>query len=196
MNKAINTRDTILDEAIFMASTTGFEALTIGKLASAVGMSKSGLFAHFNSKEQLQVDLLKAVAKKFAEIVITPALKVANGEPRIRSFAKNLLDWDSAEFMPGGCLLFTAAGEFDDKPGPARDFLIYNQNFWLDYVKETVNDAIKMGQFRNDLDTEQFPHEFQAIFLSFHYTSHLLKDPHAESRALKMLDKLLDDARV
>ena len=89
---------------MYSASKTGFEALSIGKLASAVGMSKSGLFAHFNSKEQLQVDLLKAIAKKFVEVVITPSLKASRGEPRIRAMLKYLLAWADAKFMPGGCL--------------------------------------------------------------------------------------------
>jgi AcrR family transcriptional regulator len=128
MKRSDKTRGTILDEAIYIASKTGFEALTIGKLASAVGMSKSGLFAHFNSKEQLQVDVLKAVAKKFADKVITPSLKAARGEPRIRAIAKNWLAWTNAKFMPGGCLFLTATVEFDDKPGPVRDFLVSNQN--------------------------------------------------------------------
>ena len=196
MKRGEKTRETILDEAIYIASKTGLEALTIGKLASAVGMSKSGLFAHFNSKEQLQVDVLKAVAKKFVEEVITPSLKASRGEPRIRAIAKNWLAWANAKFMPGGCLFLTATVEFDDKPGPARDFLVSNQKLWINFIAQAASLAIEEGQFRNDLDAEQFTFEFYSIYLSYHYAFRLLNDPQAESRAWKMLDKLLEHSRA
>ena len=102
MNKGAQTRDSILNKAIFIASKSGFEALTIGKLANAVGISKSGLFAHFNSKKQLQLDLLKAVSEKFNKIVIKPSIKTQSGELKLRELAKNTLKWDNADFMPGG----------------------------------------------------------------------------------------------
>ncbi|MBL4825646.1 MAG: TetR/AcrR family transcriptional regulator [SAR324 cluster bacterium] len=196
MKRSDKTRGTILDEAIYIASKTGFEALTIGKLASAVGMSKSGLFAHFNSKEQLQVDVLKAVAKKFADKVITPSLKAARGEPRIRAIAKNWLAWTNAKFMPGGCLFLTATVEFDDKPGPVRDFLVSNQKLWIHFIAQAAALAVEEGQFRKELDTEQFTYEFHSIYQSYHYASRLLNDPQAESRVWNMLDKLLENARA
>lgn len=180
---------------MYSASKTGFEALSIGKLASAVGMSKSGLFAHFNSKEQLQVDLLKAIAKKFVEVVITPSLKASRGEPRIRAMLKYLLAWADAKFMPGGCLFLTAIVEFDDKPGPARDFLVSNQKLWLNFISEAASLAIVEDHFQKDLDIELFTFEFHSIYQSYHYASRLLNDPLAESRAWIMLDKLLERSR-
>ena len=102
MNKGAQTRDIILNKAIFIASKSGFEALTIGKLANSVGISKSGLFAHFNSKEQLQLDLLKTVARKFNKIVIKPSIKIQSGELKLRELAKNTFKWSNADFMPGG----------------------------------------------------------------------------------------------
>lgn len=195
MKRSEKTCETILDEAIYIASKTGFEALTIGKLASAVGMSKSGLFAHFNSKEQLQVDVLKAVAKKFVDVVIKPSLKAYRGEPRIRAIAKNWLEWTNAKFMPGGCLFLTATVEFDDKPGPVRDFLVSNQKLWVNFISEAAGLAIEEGHFRKDLDIEQFSFEFHSIYQSYHYASKLLNDPMAETRAGTMLDKLLEQSR-
>jgi len=102
MSKGIQTHNTILNKAIFIASKSGLEALTIGKLANSVGISKSGLFAHFNSKEQLQLDLLKAVARKFNKIVIKPLIKIQSGESKLRELAKNTFKWSNADFMPGG----------------------------------------------------------------------------------------------
>lgn len=196
MRKSQETREAILDEAIAVASKVGLEALTIGKLANAVGMSKSGLFARFNSKERLQVDVLKAVARKFVEKVVKPSLNAPRGEPRIRAIAKNWLAWDNAIFMPGGCLFLTATVEFDDKPGPARDFLVKNQNLWISFITQAASLAIEEGHFRKDLDTEQFAYEFYAIYLSYHYAFRLLNDPQAESRAWNMLEKLLEHSRA
>ena len=195
MKKGINTHETILDEAIFIASKTGIEALTIGKLSTAVGMSKSGLFAHFKSKEQLQLDLLTAVAKKFKEIVITPSMKAPRGETRIRVLAQNLIKWDDSEFMPGGCMLHTGSIEFDYRPGPVRDFLVSNQSDWIDFIAKAASIAMEEGHFSGDLDTQLFAFEFHAILQSHHFSSHLLNDPQAKSRAITMIDNLIAHSR-
>ena len=195
MNKSAQTRKTILDEAILMASKTGLQALTIGKLSAAVGMSKSGLFAHFKSKEQLQLDLLTAVAKKFKEIVIIPSMKAPRGEKRIRLLAQNLIKWDDSEFMPGGCMLHTGSIEFDYRPGPVRDFLAFNQSDWIDFIAKAASIAMEEGHFAGDLDTQLFAFEFHAILQSHHFSSHLLNDPQAKSRAITMIDNLIAHSR-
>jgi AcrR family transcriptional regulator len=179
-----------------MASTTGFEALTIGKLSKAVGMSKSGLFAHFNSKEQLQLDLLKAVVEKFSKIVIEPSLKVRRGEPRIRALAKNILTWDNSGFMPGGCMIHTATIEFEGRPGPVRNFLVSHQKYWINFIEKAAGIAVEERQFRKNLDINLFAFEFLAIFPSYHYSSHLLNDPQAENRAWIMFERLIKDAQI
>lgn len=195
MNKSIKTRNNILNQAIFIASTIGYEALTIGKLANIVGMSKSGLFAHFKSKEKLQVELLKAVAIKFVEIVTRPAMKSPKGIPRLNALAENLLNWSNADFMPGGCLLWTATVEFDDRPGPARDFLVKNQKKWIKLIADTAKDAIEAGQFKDNLNVNQFAYEFQSIFPSYQFASGLLNDPTAEDRARVVVEKLIEQSR-
>ncbi|MBC8256748.1 MAG: TetR/AcrR family transcriptional regulator [Candidatus Marinimicrobia bacterium] len=195
MNRKLNTRETILNEAIFIASKTGFEALTIGKLSKSVGMSKSGLFAHFNSKEQMQVDILKAVEKKFNDVVITPSLEAPRGEARIRVLAQNLIKWDDSGFMPGGCMLHTASIEFEDRPGPQRDFLVFHQRYWIDFIAKAASLAVEEGHFSDDLDTQLFAFEFHAILQSHHFSAHLLNDPQAESRAMKMVENLIMHSR-
>jgi AcrR family transcriptional regulator len=195
MNKGAQTRETILDEAILIASKAGLEALTIGKLSAAVGMSKSGLFAHFKSKEQLQLDLLTTVAKKFKEIVITPSMKAPRGEARIRVLAQNLIKWDDSEFMPGGCMLHTGSIEFDYRPGPVRDFLAFNQSYWIDFIAQAASIAMEEGHFSGDLDTQLFAFEFHAILQSHHFSFHLLNDPQAKSRAITMIDNLIAHSR-
>jgi AcrR family transcriptional regulator len=195
MNKGAQTRETILDEAILIASKTGLEALTIGKLSTAVGMSKSGLFAHFKYKEQLQLDLLTAVAKKFKERVIIPSMKAPRGETRIRLLAQNLIKWDDSEFMPGGCMLHTGSIEFDYRPGPVRDFLAFNQSDWIDFIAKAASIAMEEGHFSDDLDTQLFAFEFHAILQSHHFSSHLLNDPQAKSRAMTMIDNLIAHSR-
>ena len=195
MNKSAQTRKTILDEAILMASKTGLQALTIGKLSAAVGMSKSGLFAHFKSKEQLQLDLLKQVAKFFKEDVITPSMQVPRGEARIRVLGQNLIKWDDSKFMPGGCMLHTSSIEFDDRPGPVRDFLVFNQSYWIDFIAQAASIAMEEGHFSADLDTQLFAFEFHAILQSHHFSSHLLNDPQAKSRAITMIENLIAHSR-
>ena len=195
MDKGAQTREIILDEAILIASKTGLEALTIGKLSAAVGMSKSGLYAHFKSKEQLQLDLLTAVAKKFKEIVIIPSMKGPRGETRIRLLAQNLIKWDDSEFMPGGCMLHTGSIEFDYRPGPVRDFLAFNQSYWIDFIAQAASIAMEEGHFSGDLDTQLFAFEFHAILQSHHFSSHLLNDPQAKSRAITMIENLIAHSR-
>src|ERR1051326_5790937 len=114
MMKGAETKETILTEAIAIASKVGLEGLSIGNLAKASGLSKSGLFAHFNSLENLQLAVLQKAADKFVEVVIAPALKKPRGSPRVKALIDNMLAWTNANFMPGGCIFISAANEFDD----------------------------------------------------------------------------------
>src|SRR3954464_11103649 len=123
MGKGAETRERILDQAVRLASREGLEGLTIGTLSTELGLSKSGLFAHFGSKDELQLQVLQATVQRFEETVIRSALSAPRGEPRIRAVFDRWLDWESHPSMPGGCLLIAAAVEFDDRPGPLRAFL-------------------------------------------------------------------------
>src|SRR3954470_3654513 len=122
MSEGTETRDRILDQTVRLASRDGLEGLTIGTLSSELHLSKSGLFAHFGSKDELQLQVLHAAVAKFNETVVRPALAAPRGEPRIRAFFEHWLAWADNPEMPGGCIFVTASVELDDRPGPQRDF--------------------------------------------------------------------------
>src|SRR4051812_36691469 len=113
MRKGAETRERILDQAVRLASRDGLDGLTIGTLSTELGLSKSGLFAHFGSKDELQLQVLQDVTRRFEETVIRPAVAAPRGEPRLRTLFENWIAWGDSLFMPGGCLLVAAAVEFD-----------------------------------------------------------------------------------
>lgn len=196
MTKGVETKSAILDQALAMASTIGLEGLSIGELAKAVGLSKSGLFAHFSSKENLQYQVLEAARDRFVEIVVAPSLRKPRGEPRLRALLDNMFVWENAKFMPGGCIFISAAVELDDQPGPLRDFLVSAQKDWINTLSTSARIAIEEGHFRPDVDPEQFAFEFHAAILVSNYARRLMHDPQAETRARVMMESLIDRCRV
>jgi AcrR family transcriptional regulator len=196
MGKGEQTRATVLDAALTLASEVGLEQVTIGKLAERVGLSKSGLFAHFNSKDNLQVQLLQETIDRFVQLVVSPALKQPRGEPRVRALFDRWLEWPKADFQPGGCIFIAAATELDDKPGPARDLLVSSQKDWLDTIATAVRIAITEKHFRRDLDPQQFAHEAYSLALGYHYVHRLLNDPRAEARTRAAYERLIANARA
>ena len=191
MSKGEATRGVILDEAGRLARRVGLGGLTIGSLATQTGMSKSGLFAHFGSKESLQLQVLEHSAERFVDEVIRPALKAPRGVPRVRDLFGRWLAWDSVE---GGCPLVAAAFELDDQPGPVRDSLVRVQRDWADTLATVFTTGIGEGHFRPDADPRQFAQDVQGVMLSFHMSSRLLADPDAADRAHRALDALLTTA--
>jgi AcrR family transcriptional regulator len=188
MSKGGETRGAILDEAGRLARRVGLGGLTIGTLATQTGMSKSGLFAHFGSKESLQLKVLEHSAERFTDEVIRPALTAPRGVPRVRALFERWLGWDSAE---GGCPLVAASFELDDQPGPARDLLVRIQRDWTDTLSMIFTSGITEGQFRPDADPHQFAQDIQGVMLAYHHTSRLLADADAAARARRALDALL-----
>ena len=190
MGKGEETKAAIVDEALELVSTVGLEKLTIGALASATGMSKSGLFAHFRSKEQLQLQVLEEARQRFVDIVIAPALKKPRGEARIRAiFESTMTRWEGD--LPGGCIFYAVSAELDDQPGPARDFLIATQRDYGETVKRAAAIAVEEGDFRSDLDLDQFVFEMGSITAAYHHFGRLLGDPKAEQHAFEAFDGLL-----
>lgn len=190
MGKGQETKRAIVDEALDLVSTGGLDGLSIGTLARATGMSKSGLFAHFQSKEQLQLTVLKEATERFVDIVIAPALKQPRGEPRVVALFENWIkNWEHE--LPGGCIFYAVSAELDDKPGPARDFLIKSQLDYQDVIRRAAEIAIEEGHFRKDLDLDQFVFEFGSIFSAFHHSGRLLGRPDTEKMALKAFNALL-----
>lgn len=194
MTKGEETRQGVLDAALSLASELGLEAISIGKLAQRVGLSKSGLFAHFASKENLQLQLLDEAVRRFVDVVVAPALRKPRGEPRVRALFDNWLAWERSPFLPGGCIFIAAAVELDDRPGPARDRLVGSQRDWLETIATAATIAISEGHFRADLDVQQFAHDFYAIVNGYHFVSRLLADPNAQQRTQNAFERLLLDA--
>jgi AcrR family transcriptional regulator len=191
IRKGEQTRAAILDEALRVASKLGLEGLTIGGLADAMGMSKSGLFAHFGSREDLQLAVLEHAAQRYGETVLMPALKIERGLPRLRAMFGHWLDWTLASGLPGGCIMIAAAAEYDDRPGPIRDAVIANQHRGNAVTRKAVRLAIEEGHLKPDTDPEQISFELLGIVLASHNHRRLLGDKEARKRALTAFDELI-----
>jgi AcrR family transcriptional regulator len=195
MSKGNETRDRIVDLAVRLASRDGLAGLSIGRLASDLGMSKSGLFAHFGSKEDLQLEVLRAATDGFANEVVRPALKAPRGEPRLRALVHRWWSWAADSGLPGGCPILAASAELDDHPGPLRDFLASKQKEWLATLTRAVRLCTEVGHFRGDIDCEQEAFEILGIGLAYHHARRLLEDPLAQARARLALERLIVHAR-
>ena len=194
-SKGEETRALILRRALAMSSKIGLHGLSIGEVAKAAGMSKSGIFAHFDSKEDLQLQVLETAVERFIGEVVMPALRQPRGEPRVRALFDNWLDWFEERSLPGGCPFFGAAAELDDRPGPLRDFLVSNQRDALSAMVTAARIAVQEGHFSGDVDVEQFSHDVYSTLLAYHHFSRLLDDPKAADRARTAFEALLDAAR-
>jgi AcrR family transcriptional regulator len=195
MGKGELTRQTILDHAASVATKLGLEGLTIGHLADDLGLSKSGLFAHFQSKESLQLAVVDFAAERFVEAVIKPSFTADRGEPRVRALFENWLAWPKRSGLAAGCFFVAASVELDDRPGPVRERLVKLQRDWLDTLAQAVRIAISERHFRQDVDPDQFAYEMYGSMLVTHHFTRLLRDPGADQRARKAFERLLTGAR-
>jgi AcrR family transcriptional regulator len=196
MGKGELTRQTIVDRGVTLATRVGLGGLTIGRLADDLELSKSGLFAHFRSKEALQVQVLEAASARFVDTVIKPALAERRGEPRLRALFQRWLKWSTSNTMPGGCLFVAAAIELDDQPGAPRDRLVALQKDWLEVLAGAVRIAIEEGHFHQDVDPQQFAHDLYGVALAYHHAHRLLRDPRALERAESGFETLVRAARA
>jgi AcrR family transcriptional regulator len=190
------TRQAILERAVALASRQGLEGLSIGRLAKELDLSKSGLFAHFRSKEALQVQALDYAASRFVDAVIRPALAAPRGESRVRVLFDGWLQWDGSRPVPGGCLFVAAATELDDRPGVVRDHLVRMQRDWFESLATCFRAGIQEGHFRVDADAEQFAHDLYGIMLAYHHAARLMRDPAAGPRARAAFESLLTSVRT
>jgi AcrR family transcriptional regulator len=195
MRKGELTKGAILDEAVQIASRVGFAGLSIGQLADEVEMSKSGLFAHFRSKEQLQLQTLDRARRKFVDLVVRTALATDRGEARLRALFDAWLVW-SQEALAGGCIFVAASVELDDQPGAMRDALVKTQRDWLELIASVAATAVAEGEFREDLDTEQLAHDLYGVMLAHHHMTRLLHDPRSEERTRRAFEALVAAART
>ncbi len=190
MDKGEATRNAILRQALDLSSEVGLEGLTIGMLAKRMGMSKSGLYAHFQSKEEMQSQVLDAAADRFTAAVLSRALKRPRGVPRLRRLFELWLDWISGA-LSGGCPFVAAATELDDRSGPVRDTLVGHQRGLLDTVAHAARISVQEGHFSADLDVDQFAFELWGILLGYHHYARLIRSDDARSRATGAFEGLL-----
>jgi AcrR family transcriptional regulator len=197
MRKGEQTRTLILNEALTLASQVGLEGLSIGSLAGRLDMSKSGLFAHFGSKEDLQLLTLKQAQTLFFEQVFSPALKQARGLPRLRALFSNWLAWlERSDDLPGGCLMLSASAEYDDRPGAVRDLLVAGQRELRGAIAKAIRLAIDEGHLKPQTDPWQLTFELFGIVLATHHDLRLLGDARALDRAGDALERLIEAHRA
>jgi len=195
MTKGEETRREIVDRALSLASEVGLEGLSLGTLAADVKLSKSGLFAHFKSKEALQLDVLQRAIDRFVGEVVRPALLKPRGEPRVAAIFDRYLAWISGSERKGSCLFIALSQEYDDRPGAVRDLLVKSQRDWHQTIARAARIAIEQGHFRADLDVEQFAFEVVGFGMAFQQLYKLLDHPRAEQRARTAFRSLVARSR-
>jgi AcrR family transcriptional regulator len=195
--RGARTRASILEAAANLASVEGLEGLTIGRLATALKMSKSGLFAHFGSKEELQLATLGAAREIFAREVIQPALTADRGLPRLQALVAHKLTYERGEVFEGGCFFENVRAEFDSRgPGPVRDAIERDLEDWHALMRRAIASAIEAGDLRADTDAEQLLYEIEALSNAAVTRHQLSGDRTLFDRAQKAVDARLDAARA
>jgi AcrR family transcriptional regulator len=195
MTKGFSTKETILKSAFELTSKFGLESLSIGELAKSVGMSKSGLFSHFKSKEKLQIMVMDYAAENFTLKVIKPAIKEERGIPRIEAIMKNWQNW-SGTYLPGGCPFLSAIVEFDDRPGKVRDRIQFLQQTMVDTFSTSFRIAKEEGHIKSDADHDQLGYEIYSNMIGYHIYNRLLKDKKAKQKFETMFQGTIDKVRV
>ena len=191
--KGLTTRELILDKAYELAREDGLEGLSIGALASSTGMSKSGVFAHFGSREQLQLALLESVASRFLEFVKAPALREPRGLPRLRKLVERWCAW--SRIHQSGCVLLSAAVEYDGREGELRQAVLRQQAGWRDELRRAIKLAMDAGHLRVDTDSTQLAFEIYALMLGLHHDAGLFGYKEASHRTNIALERLIASCR-
>ena len=191
LQKGQATRAAILDSALSLASQMGLEGLSIGALAEGAGMSKSGVFAHFGSREELQIAVIREYHRRFEEEVFFPAMREPRGVPRLRALFERWLRRVSIE-MDSGCIYISGAVEFDDRPGPVRDALVSMVRAWQDALERAIRIAVDEGQLKPDTDAHQMLFEMHGLILALHHDARLMRTPDAPERARLAFERVVD----
>jgi AcrR family transcriptional regulator len=181
--KGDRSRQAILEVAVHLASVEGLDGLTIGRLASETAMSKSGLFAHFGSKEDLQLATVDAARSIFIEQVIRPAFEAKKGLPRLRRLCEIWFDYAENHVFRGGCFFAAASAEFDSRPGRVRDRIAEIMKEWLEVLRWAIVDAQEAGQFDLKMDAIQLAFEINALEIGANWALQLFGDKQAFTRA-------------
>jgi len=188
--KGRQTRAAIVDAALALASHIGLEGLSIGALAEVTGMSKSGVFAHFGSREELQISVVREYHAKFEDEVFRPSMTAARGLPRLRALFDRWLKRVSVE-IDSGCIYISGAVEFDDRPGPVRDALVDMVNTWQQALERSIAAAVAEGPLRADTDARQLLFEIHGLILALHHDARFLRHAGAEERARAGFERVL-----
>ena len=190
--KGEETRAVILAAAVEQASAGGFESLTIGTLAEKTGMSKSGLFAHFGSKLDLQIAALDEAARRFTEAVFLPAMKAPRGLKRLRALFDNWINWPQRASLPGGCPIDAATREYHHQPGPMRDAVVERQKQLGRELAKAVQMAIETGELKPDTDPGQVAFELFGMLLASYSTDLLLGTAESSRRTRVAFERLVE----
>ena len=189
-HKGQQTRAAILDAALGLASHVGLEGLSIGALAEVTQMSKSGVFAHFGSREELQISVVREYNAKFEEEVFYPALAEPRGLPRLRALFERWVKRVSVE-LDSGCIYISGAVEFDDRPGPVRDALVSMVRAWHTALERAIRIAVEEGHLKADTDAMQMLFELHGLILALHHDARFLRLPGAIERVQRAFEHVL-----
>jgi len=195
LQKGQQTRATILDAALGLASHMGLEGLSIGALAEVTQMSKSGVFAHFGSREELQISVIREYHARFEEEVFFPAMNEPRGVPRLRALFERWLRRVSVE-VDSGCIYISGAVEFDDRPGPVRDALAQMVLAWHAALSRAIRLAMEAGDLRTDTEPDQMLFELHGLILALHHDARFLRTPGALERARAGFERVLSHYRT
>ena len=193
--KGERTRQSILERAVDIASVEGLEGLTIGRLADELKMSKSGLFAHFGSKEELQLATINAAGERFIDEVFRPALKAERGYPRLVAICRGWLSYNKHDVFPGGCFFAAASFEFDGRPGTVRNAIAKAMDDWISAIEKAIDIAQDEGHLDPDVDAKQLAFELNSLFFGANFAFQLLGDKHAMERAGRAIEERLEALR-
>lgn len=193
--KGDQTRAAIVDAALAMASLEGLEGLTIGTLADRMQMSKSGVFAHFGSREDLQLAVLKEYVRRFVDEVLRPAVKKPRGLPRLEAILDRWVAFLARE-LTRGCIMIAGAFEYDDRPGPQRDAMVNIIAGWQAELLRAIRQAVDEGHLRQGVNAPQMAFEIYGLMLAMHQDARLLRSSDSARRARVGLRRLIDGARV
>jgi AcrR family transcriptional regulator len=190
LQKGQQTRAAILDAALGLASHMGLEGLSIGALADMMHMSKSGVFAHFGSREELQISVIREYHARFEDEVFHPAMNDARGLPRLRGLFERWIKRVSME-IDSGCIYISGAVEFDDRPGPVRDALAEMVVTWHRALERAIRIAVEEGHLRPDAEPEQMLFEIHGLILALHHDARFLRIPGAPERARAGFERIV-----
>jgi AcrR family transcriptional regulator len=191
MLKGQQPKATIVDAAMGLATHLGLEGLSIGVVAEVAQMSKSGVFAHFGSREELQIAVIREYHRRFEDEVFFPAMREPRGVPRLRALFERWIRRVSLE-VDSGCIYISGAVEFDDRPGPVRDALVSMVRSWHDAMQRAIRIAIDDGQLKSDTDSTQMLFEMHGLILALHHDARLMRTPGALQRAQLAFERLVN----